>query len=825
MKTPRHTKHSMISISDANKNDIWSKPFRSVTGRSAMAIDDKTVDMNNEFGERIELKGRQVECVNYSGASSLLIKGTAGSGKTLILAKIAKNLLADNPPIDGKPQVCIFVYTTSLHDAMIELLEANNINVSRFPGEVGEIGVFSIKKYIFDICNTTETVPRGFRALKDKDRLGLIAEVLESLRKYPYHHHSYDLDAEFWEDELKWMYSNGVADESDREKYLSMDRKGRCKKYKTRMTDSGRRAAFDFLIRYNDLLYKNNLYEWDRVHALLLKKLESRLIEFIPKTDSSSGPSIEGIDDDTRRMLDDVRRVYDKLDPENPKKWGKITDEEIVMINHLAVRMKHELNNSPCKATYDFSSYTKSYPLLPPSINNLWAGEIAVFTSKYNVQEIRDKIGSMQHVLMLFPGLVSNNQKNMQRKISALKSLGLEDYVHAHFLIDECQDVSLTDMRIFVCMNISPKMHIAMDRNQSLYGHQWSFRKDAGIATSVKKLDMTFRSTRQIDEFANDLKRIDDQSLDDEDRYDNLVSDIQGGLPRIVSCRDKADENDYILDIIDAFSGQNVTTAIIVPTRSMFDTYYDFIHRMRPKEPICKIGEPGATVMKPGIKISTIHKAKGLGFTNVIVPSFNRGAYPKSEESIINSIKKRRSTDALSVDNIQEALNEEISDYRKLAYVAVTRAKMNLIITYTNPSPFIAEFDKAHYELLNTSNKYVEDTRISNVTSVESEDDARLKKALDRSSIKQRYTPGGESKPADYRNMSVIEAIVRVGLGDRLVDNRDNRGKLYIIGGTEISSSIDELKKMGFKFKPTIPIRATDNKKAWVYEGRSGYVV
>ncbi|AMK13737.1 ATP-dependent DNA helicase [methanogenic archaeon mixed culture ISO4-G1] len=788
-----------------------------------MATGDKTVEMNNEFGEQIELKGRQVECVNYSGASSLLIKGTAGSGKTLILAKIAKNLLIDYPPSDKKPQICIFVYTRSLHDAMIELLEANGISVAGSPGEEGEIGVYSIKKYISEICYSLECVPKGFQQILDKGRILVINEILDTYRKYPYHHHSYDLDAEFWVDELKWMFTNGIADEEDREKYLLMDRKGRCKKYKTRMSNSGRRAAFDLMITYNKYLFENKLYEWDRIHAVALKKLEKLLGPPTVVDADISIPSSNDIDDETKILIGKIQQICSKLDLGNTKKWATITDEEIALVNDLAIRLRHELGNSSYKDAYDFSMCSKNNPLLPPSINGLWSGEISIFRSKHDVQEIKKKIEFMQSALILIPGLTNIGEKEQDKKRKILSSNKLGDYLHRYILIDECQDISLADIRIFACLNIAPKMYIAMDRNQSLYGYQWSFKKDAGINTSVKKLDMTFRSTRQIDEFANDLKRIDDQALDEEDRYDNIMSDIEGTVPRVVSCRDRIDENDYILSIINAFSGKNMTTAIILPTNTMVKSYFSLISSQT-KESVCIIGEPGATIMKPGVKISTIHKAKGLGFTNVIIPSFNKGTYPKSEESIINNIKKRKSADSLAVDSIEDALREEISDYRKLAYVAITRAKMNLIITYTNPSPFIAEFEREHYELLNSSNDYIEDSRIVK-SPMESDDDARVKKALERSSIQQRYNPDNRVIPNDYHNLDVVAAIKQVGLGDRLVDNRDNHGKLFIIGGMEISSDIDELKKMGFKFKPTIPIKATNNRKAWLYEGRSGYVI
>lgn len=69
--------------------------------------------------------------------------------------------------------------------------------------------------------------------------------------------------------------------------------------------------------------------------------------------------------------------------------------------------------------------------------------------------------------------------------------------------------------------------------------------------------------------------------------------------------------------------------------------------------------------------VSTIHKAKGLEFTNVIIPSCNNGIYPYSFS------------------------NDKNEDARTL-YVAMTRAKKRLIISTNkfSPSPFLKAIEK-----------------------------------------------------------------------------------------------------------------------------------
>lgn len=77
-----------------------------------------------------------------------------------------------------------------------------------------------------------------------------------------------------------------------------------------------------------------------------------------------------------------------------------------------------------------------------------------------------------------------------------------------------------------------------------------------------------------------------------------------------------------------------------------------------------------------GVNIATMHGAKGLEFEIVALPGWEEGSFPS----------KRRTTEA------------EISEERRLAYVAITRAKRMLIVSWSGhngrsrrPSPFLIE--------------------------------------------------------------------------------------------------------------------------------------
>jgi DNA helicase-2/ATP-dependent DNA helicase PcrA len=83
-------------------------------------------------------------------------------------------------------------------------------------------------------------------------------------------------------------------------------------------------------------------------------------------------------------------------------------------------------------------------------------------------------------------------------------------------------------------------------------------------------------------------------------------------------------------------------------------------------------------VSEDGIELATIHGAKGREWSNVIVYGFDAGQLPH----------RRTLGDATNDAEFEEALEDE----RRLAYVAITRAKQRLVIVVQErPSPFLSE--------------------------------------------------------------------------------------------------------------------------------------
>lgn len=60
------------------------------------------LDLYNTEHEKITLTKEQESCLNYAGDKTLLVKGIAGGGKSVVLQGFIKKLLAQAPKSPGK---------------------------------------------------------------------------------------------------------------------------------------------------------------------------------------------------------------------------------------------------------------------------------------------------------------------------------------------------------------------------------------------------------------------------------------------------------------------------------------------------------------------------------------------------------------------------------------------------------------------------------------------------------------------------------------------------------------------------------------------------
>ena len=265
-----------------------------------------------------------------------------------------------------------------------------------------------------------------------------------------------------------------------------------------------------------------------------------------------------------------------------------------------------------------------------------------------------------------------------------------EEFKFNYIFVDEAQDLPIVDM--LTAISIAKKeIMIAMDSNQRLYTHHWML-KDLGIPVTSKYLKKTFRCTKQIDMFAEALRSVNEKYLDKDELYVHTTPQDEGIKPLVIGFPNENSEKRMVTKIAElSLKVEKARTAIILRTRGEIDSWSEWLSSVGIEHEIIigksknwwtekdQQGRAPITyhTRNPGIKLCTIHSAKGLEFHNVIIPHFKTGRYPGKFNNKGN-----------------EFTSEEdwYAHYRNLSYVAMTRAQWNLIITYYDePSIFLDE--------------------------------------------------------------------------------------------------------------------------------------
>lgn len=283
---------------------------------------------------------------------------------------------------------------------------------------------------------------------------------------------------------------------------------------------------------------------------------------------------------------------------------------------------------------------------------------------------------------------------------TAMKAKGLGDWIdyalylvrHAdriddrfkfdHILIDEAQDLSLTYM-MAAMMFFRKDMVVAMDMNQRIFDKQWT-AKQLGIETTTKKLTKSMRTTKQIDDLAESIRKHNEVILEEDDKTLRAIPEAEGPLPKLIHVEDVAAEKKYVTDLVKAYLKQksNISIGIIAGRNLQIKTYAAWMTDAGiPHEIIQR--DTTFSMAKPGVKIVNVFNAKGLEFTRVIIPQFIEGNFPYRFQS-----------------DDEEEMQAFLAKSRILIYVGMTRAKYSLDIVYSgdNGSRFIGEMDETLYE-------------------------------------------------------------------------------------------------------------------------------
>lgn len=332
-----------------------------------------------------------------------------------------------------------------------------------------------------------------------------------------------------------------------------------------------------------------------------------------------------------------------------------------------------------------------------------------------------------------------------------------EQYKFRHVLLDEAQDLPLVKMKAAMAF-AGKDMVIAMDMNQRIYQKYWTPGM-LGIGTTTKKLTKSMRTTKQIDDLAESLRRHNDEFLSEDDRSIRVIPEKEGSLPRLVHLTDPEQEKKYVTEWIRKCIKKNpkCSIGVIAAKNTQIKKYASWMTDAGiMHEDIKK--DSTFSLRTLGVKIVNAYNAKGLEFTYVIIPELTEGNFPY-------------------YFNPKDKDKEEIQNFyingRNLLYVAMTRAKRSLLLTYSGNkgSRFIGELDKDAYEA------------VGEITYVKPDDGitgsgAGRQKKLDYESLilppvvqKEKLTTEGKDLKTYLQDK-----------GLEIVDKRSSGGVLWIVG-------------------------------------------
>ncbi len=254
------------------------------------------------------------------------------------------------------------------------------------------------------------------------------------------------------------------------------------------------------------------------------------------------------------------------------------------------------------------------------------------------------------------------------------------DKMYKHIIIDEGQDLSPVMLQsLALAVPKDGSITFFGDVAQQIYGGRISWR-DAGLnvtRSETWKFDQNYRNSTEIADLAIAISKqpFFKQSTD-------LVTPkapvASGPKPVLAVFNNEDSELKWVVRNA-AKLGERQTVSILMRTRQSLKKLRKLLREQRiiPQE---LDGELKRWNGKPGISIGTYHSAKGLEFDAVMIPYCSAERLP--DEDKITALEDR-----------DEALGEE----SKLIYVAVTRARRLLAMSYTGEGTEIIPQDDSLY--------------------------------------------------------------------------------------------------------------------------------
>ncbi|MCE9674400.1 AAA family ATPase [Paraclostridium bifermentans] len=237
-------------------------------------------------------------------------------------------------------------------------------------------------------------------------------------------------------------------------------------------------------------------------------------------------------------------------------------------------------------------------------------------------------------------------------------------------IIDEGQDFSPMMIKSLVnYIKDSGSILYLGDRGQQIYGKGNMSWKNLGLKIrKVYTLDENHRNSKQIEKLANSIRE--NLNLDIEDGLVSVNSQREGSKPKVISFIDEYEEKKYIVNLAKEYTGKG-STCIVLRSNSDVNEFTKLLN-LNSIYPTKIDRYTTEFNTDNGIFVGNYHSVKGLEFDNVIIA--------KCSNSMLENIE---GIEDVSEEDINSYVKEYEISLAKLIYVAVSRAKNNLIITHT----------------------------------------------------------------------------------------------------------------------------------------------
>lgn len=251
-------------------------------------------------------------------------------------------------------------------------------------------------------------------------------------------------------------------------------------------------------------------------------------------------------------------------------------------------------------------------------------------------------------------------------------------------IVDEAQDMSAEAFRLIRALvpDGENDIFVVGDAHQRIYRHRVSLGKcGIDIRGRGKKLKVNYRTTDEIRRFA--VKLLEGRPIDDldggEDDQKGYMSLIHGEPPAVRTFASAAAEIDYLREHCAGLRGEGValeSVCLVARTKKLLELYAGNLHSAGIETYEIK-RDSAEQRDRPGLRLATMHRVKGLEFDHVIVAAANKGVIPLD-------LALASADDQITERNLE-------TGERALLYVALTRAKKSALITaYGEPSPYLA---------------------------------------------------------------------------------------------------------------------------------------